>query len=61
MNTYIKWQIGLGVLAVIVRAVYLARNAYPRITTTTPQDEVVHLMVQLGFLYWGVNVITSVT
>lgn len=61
MSTYIKWQIGFGVFAVVVRAIYLARNVYPRITSTYPRDEVVRLMVQLGFLYWGVNVITSVT
>lgn len=61
MSTYIKWQIALGVLAVIIRAIFLARNVYPRITTTSPRDEVIHLAVQLGFLWWGVSVIANVT
>lgn len=54
MSTYIKWQIGFGVFAVVVRAIFLARNVYPR-------DEVIHLAVQLGFLWWGVSVIANVT
>lgn len=61
MSTYIKWQIGFGVFAVVVRAIFLARNVYPRIVTTYPRDEVIHLAVQLGFLWWGVSVIANVT
>lgn len=61
MSTYIKWQIGFGVLAVIARAIFLARNKYPRVTTASPSDDVVHIAVQLGFLWWATSVITSVT
>lgn len=58
MITYIKWQIGFGILSIVLRAFFLARNEYPRISTQSPAGDVVAIALMLGFVWWAVSVIS---
>lgn len=59
VSTYLKWQIGLGIAAVLCRAARLAWGEYPRVTTTQSWEDVFFTFSSLGFIWWAASCLSS--